>query len=134
VKTSFINKSISFLMAFVVLFSTLSFTVESHYCGTNLIDVAIFTNAKVCIGDITAQAPIMKSCCKSEVNVIKGQDKLNLNSFDDLDLNQQLFFTVFVYTYTSLFKSLPKQIIPHKEYTSPSLIFDIQVIDETYLI
>ena len=34
--------SVSFLMAFVVLFSTISFTVDMHYCGNSLIDTAVF--------------------------------------------------------------------------------------------
>lgn len=121
-------------MAFVVLFSTLSFTVESHYCGSSLVDTAIFTKAKVCGEDIASDAPAMKGCCKNEIDVIKGQDKLKLNNFDDLDINKQILLTSYVYSYISLFKSLPKQVIPHKFYKAPKLIYNIHVLDETYLI
>lgn len=120
-------------MAFVVLFSTLSFTVESHYCGANLVDTAIFTKAKVCGGDFIGSAPILKDCCKHEIDVVKGQDKLKLNGFDDLKLDQQLFFTAFVY-YTTFFKSLPKQTIPHRDYIPPNLIYDIQLLDDVFII
>nr|WP_317042524.1 hypothetical protein [Lacinutrix venerupis] len=128
------HKILSFTMAFVVLFSTLSFTVESHYCGSSLVDTAIFTKAKVCGEDITSDAPAMKGCCKNEIEVVKGQDNLKLNVFDDLDLSQQLFITSFVYAYTALFESLPKQIIPHKNYSPPNLVFDIQLLDDVFLI
>ncbi|AUC83771.1 hypothetical protein CW733_15540 [Lacinutrix sp. Bg11-31] len=121
-------------MAFVVLFSTLSFTIESHYCGTNLIDTAVFSKVKNCGMESSAATPIKKRCCKDEVVVVQGQDKLKLNSFDDLDINQQILFTSYVYSYISLFISLPKQVVPHKEYVPPNLIYDIQVLDETFLI
>ncbi len=121
-------------MAFVVLFSTLSFTVESHYCGTNLIDTAVFSKVKKCGMEASAGTSVKKSCCKDEVVIVEGQDKLKLNGFDGLDINQQIVFTTFVYSYLSLFESLPKQIIPHKEYIPPNLIYDIQVLDESFLI
>jgi len=121
-------------MAIVVLFSTLSFTVESHYCGNNLIDTAIFTKVKGCGGDVKIEASLMKSCCKNEVAVVKGQDKLKLNIFDDLDANQQQVLLSFFYTYDPLFTSLPKQFIPHKDYAPPKLIYDLQVLEESFLI
>lgn len=121
-------------MAFVVLFSTLSFTVESHYCGSRLVDTAVFTKLKSCIAEMENKTPIKKGCCKDEVAVVKGQDELKLNSFDDLKFEQQLFLTALVSAYRTLYVSLPKQIIPHKEYSPPNLIYDIQVLDETFLI
>ena len=121
-------------MAFVVLFSTLSFTIESHYCGDNLIDTAVFTKAKVCGDNASQKITKLKGCCTHEVDVVKGQDKLKLNSFDDLDIQKQIFLASYVYSYVSLFVSLPKQVVLHKEYAPPNLIFDIQVRDETFLI
>lgn len=35
-------------MAFVVLFSTMSFTISSHFCGDNLVGVSYFGKAKTC--------------------------------------------------------------------------------------
>lgn len=121
-------------MALVVLFSTLSFTVESHYCGENLIDTAIFTKAKWCGGDVTDKTTVLKSCCKNKVEVIKGQDQLKLNNFDDLDGNTQLLLTAYFSSFQALFTTLAKQIIPHSSYAPPTLIYDIHVLDETFLI
>ncbi len=121
-------------MAFIVLFSTLSFTVESHYCGNRLIDTAVFTKAKNCGMEMADKTPMKKGCCKDEVEVIKGQDDLKLNTFEDLELSQQLFITSFVYTYIYLFESLPKQTIPHKDYSPPNLVVDIQLLDDVFLI
>ncbi len=119
-------------MAILVLFSTVSFTVEKHYCGENLIDVAIFSEAKKC-GENMEQT-LSKSCCKDEVEIVKGQDELKFSSFKDLDFQQQLFITTFAFTYSNLFESLPKQIIPFKDYSPPNLVVDIQVLDQVFII
>ena len=120
-------------MAILVLFSTVSFTVESHYCGEILVDVSIFAEADKCAME-SMEMIQKKTCCKDEVDVIQGQDELNVVSFEDLDLGQQQFLVAFAQSYLNLFESLPKQIIPHKDYVPPNLIYDIQVLDEVFLI
>lgn len=128
----YIHKAMSAIMVILVLFSTVSFTVEKHYCAGNLIDVAIFTEVDKC-GDNMEESPI-KSCCKDEVDVVKGQDQLLVNSFDELDFNKQIFLTTFVHSYSNLFVSLPKQIIPFKDYSPPNLVYDIHVLDQVFII
>ena len=121
-------------MAFAVMFSTLSFTVESHYCGNRLVDTAIFSNAKGCGMETGAKELIIKNCCVNKIEVIKGQDELKLNDFDNLNLNQQLVLTTFVFTYINLFESLPKQTVPHEEYAPPNIVINIQLLDDVFLI
>ena len=123
-------------MALVVLFSTLSFTIESHYCGDHLVDTAVFTKAKKCGVDLddTVTTAKTKSCCSDTVQVIKGQNQLKLKTFNDLDFSTQYIITTFVYSYLHLFKSLPKQSIPHKNYAPPNLILDYQVLHDVYII
>ena len=43
-----IRKISAFLMAIVVLLSTMSFTVSMHYCQGELVDTAIFQKAHDC--------------------------------------------------------------------------------------
>ena len=128
----FIHKGLSILMALLVLCSTVSFTVEKHFCGDNLIDVAIFSEAKKCSENMEQTSK--KSCCKDEVEVVKGQDELKFSSFEDLDFNQQFLITTFAFTYSNLFESFPKQIIPFKDYSPPNLVADIQVLDQVFII
>ncbi|RAJ11891.1 hypothetical protein LY08_02600 [Olleya aquimaris] len=123
-------------MALLVLFSTFSFTVEKHYCGDHLIDTAIFTKAKNCGMEVSATTNTIvtkKSCCKDVVEIIKGQDQLKLN-FNDLDTNAQFVFTAFVYSYSQLYQSLPKQIVPHRHYSPPNLVIDYQVLHDVFII
>lgn len=128
-----LHKVFSFLLAFLVLFSTLSFTVEKHYCGDVLVDVSLFTEADKC-GMETMEMLQKKSCCKDEVDIVEGQDELKFSSFEDLSFEKQQFISSFILVYVNLFEGLSQQIIPHKDYSPPNLVADIQVLDQVFLI
>lgn len=123
-------------MALIVLFSTISFTIEKHFCGDTLIDVAVFSEPQYCGDNMgIANATIEnKSCCKDETTVVEGQNELHLKAFDDLELEQQVFLTAFAYTYINLFEGLPQQVIPHRNYSPPILVIDKQIMDQVFLI
>lgn len=129
----FLHKVFSTLLAFLVLLSTVSFTIEKHFCGDILVDVSLFSEAEKC-GMETLEIQMKKTCCKYEVDVVKGQDELKFSSFDDLEFEHQQFLASFVYSYINLFEGLPNQIIPHKDYSPPNLVADIQVLNGTFLI
>jgi hypothetical protein len=135
VKFSNIHKAFSVALSFLVLFSTLSFTVERHYCGDNLVDTAVFTDVKKCGSmDSENMVYVIKPCCKDIVDVFEGQDELSTTDLEKVDQTLKLTLVAYFFSYNALFESLPKQIIPHKDYSPPNLIKDIQVLDETYLI
>ncbi len=132
-----LHKSFSVLLASLVLFSTVSFTIEKHFCGDILVDISIFTEVEKCAmeaEEIALEKITKIPCCKDEIDVLKGQDELKSSSFEDLNLEQQQFITLFAYTYKNLFEGLPKQIIPHKDYSPPNLVYDIQVLDQVFII
>lgn len=129
-------KLFSTAMALLVLFSTVSFTVERHYCGDILIDSAVFTKVQKCNMEMSQQqsSGVKKGCCSDELEVVKGQDQLKLSKLEDFSIDQILFATAFAYTYVNVFEGLPKRIIPHKDYSPPNIIQDIQVLDQVFLI
>ena len=133
-----LHKSFSALLALLVLFSTVSFTIEKHFCGDFLIDTAIFTEAKKCEVEMpNAEGKTIvkkKHCCKDEIDVVKGQDELKFSSFEDLDYSQQQFIVSYITSYINLYKSLPKQNIPFKDYSPPNLVTDIQILDQVFII
>ncbi len=118
-------------MALLVLFSTMSFTVEKHFCGNTLVDVALFSEAEGCGMEIPATTE--NSCCKDELDIIKGQDELKI-SFDKLSFDQELFVASFVYTYINLFEGIDENVSLYEEYKPPLVIRQLYKIDETYLI
>jgi hypothetical protein len=118
------------------LISTLSLTIEKHFCAGVLFDVAVFSELKTCCGgDKDGVMEVTKrSCCDNETDIIEGQDELTIKTFEDLENIEQQVLMAYTLSLASLYKSLPKQIIPHKDYSPPLLVKDIQVIDEIYLI
>lgn len=133
------HKIMSILMAFVVLFSTMSFTINMHYCGGNLVDTAIFHKAKKCgmesqNANTSRECSIMKkNCCSDEQLLVDGQDELQLTA-DKIAFNQHVFITSYVYDYFDLFEGYDKDISSFEEYKPPLVIRQIFKLDETYLI
>ncbi|KAB1068807.1 hypothetical protein F6U93_05645 [Tamlana haliotis] len=130
---SILHKGFTSILALLVLFSTVSFTIEKHFCGDVLVDVSVFAEAEKCAME-ALELLQKKTCCKDELNVVKGQDELSVTSFDDLDLEQQQFLYAFTHSYVFGFESLVKHKIPHKNYTPPKLVTDIQVLDQVFII
>lgn len=125
-------------MAFVVLFSTLSFTINMHYCGDTLVETAIFQKAKGCGMEMEKPstegcAITKKNCCNNEQSVVDGQDELQLQ-VDKISFEQQVFIASFVYTYINLFEGLENNVSSYEEYKPPLVIRQLYKIDETYLI
>ena len=136
---SFFHKITAATLATLVLFTTMSFTVDMHYCGDTLVDFSLFDKVETC--GMEKQVPTKacgnelteKSCCSELQIVMEGQEDLKL-TFDTLNLEQQVFVASFFYSYINLFEGLDENIIPFKDYNPPFLIRDIQKLHETYLI
>ena len=131
-------KLLSFTMAFVVLFSTMSFTINMHYCGGNLVEAVVFKKAKGCgmeMGNPSTEncSITKKNCCDDKQLSIDGQDELQL-IVDKISFEQHVFIASFVYTYLNLFEGYNKDINSFREYKPPLVIRRIYKIDETYLI
>ncbi|WP_296386073.1 hypothetical protein [Winogradskyella sp.] len=136
-KFSCIHKAFSVTLSFLVLFSTLSLTIEKHFCGGVLIDVAVFTETEKCADDLAETDSVnitKKTCCKDEIDVIEGLNQLTTNSFEDLNDIQKQVLVAYTYSYVNSLEGLPNLVIPHKNYMPPILIKDILLLDETYLI
>lgn len=127
----------SLSMAILLLLSTVSFTVEKHFCGDVLIDVAVFSNVEKCkmeAFEMELEKITKISCCKDILDVVEGQNLLIIKTFDDLEIAQQQFLWAYTYAFHGYYETLPKQHIPHKQYRPPNLIEDIQILDQVFLI
>ena len=85
----------SIALALIVVMSSISFTIDKHYCGETLVDVSYFGKADNCGGmEMNSSSQQMKKkCCKNETEFIQseGFEKENI-----LTLNpEQLEFLVF---------------------------------------
>ncbi|WP_435264141.1 HYC_CC_PP family protein [Tenacibaculum sp. nBUS_03] len=136
---SVLHKISSLFLALLLVFSTTSFTVEKHFCGDFLIDVSFLGNADSCKGETKkncdGQAVVVKKkCCKDELAHIKGQDDIKKTTDEKITFQQQKFILAFNISFKLLFGSLEKQFIPHKNYSPPKIIQDIQVLNEVFII
>tara|TARA_R110001606_G_scaffold83627_2_gene190683 strand:- start:341 stop:754 length:414 start_codon:yes stop_codon:yes gene_type:complete len=132
------HKIMSFVMAFVVLCSTMSYTINMHYCGDTLVETALFQKAEGC--GMEMQNPssegcaiIKKNCCNDEQFLVDGQDELKLQA-ESITFQQQVFIASFVYSYSNLFEGLESTVPSFEAYKSPLVSKQIFKLDQTYLI
>lgn len=131
----YLTKITAFSLAFLVLFSTFSFTVEAHYCGDFIVDISYTGEAEVCKTDMTNDLSIaMKDCCSDEQHKIEGQDELQVNSDKQLDFSKQFFLTSFLTSYKSLFVTKDFVKIYHKNPYPPDTDKNFLVLYQTFLI
>jgi hypothetical protein len=135
------KKILAISMTFVLLFSTMSFTINDYYCGGNLVDSTIFSKDDFCDAAMQMLVPIQDedctfkadTCCNIEVKLVEGQKELNSN-FSNLNFEQKQFIASFVYSYINLFDGLETSIIPFNNYYTPIVDKDFNVLYQTFLI
>ncbi len=124
-------------MAFLVLFATMSFSMDMHFCGKTLVDLKFYQQADTCGMDMAGMDMTSDSseshCCSDVAVVIPGQDDLQY-SFDTLTLEQQAFLVSFVFTYLQFVPDVEEEHDPFRDHAPPPLIRDIQILDQTFLI
>jgi len=135
--TQRVHKMFSLLMAFLVLLSTVSFSIGKQFCGEELIHVSLYVHTDHYGIDLQSSRSASlekRDCCTHEIEVVQGQDQLKLNPSEEFHVAQQLFLATLIGTSTTHLEGLPLQINPQKPYAPPKLIRDAQVFDQVFLI
>lgn len=133
------KKISAFLMAFVVLFSTMSFSFSEHFCGDHLVDIAFFSKAESCgMAMETASTDsdcnaIKKDCCSDQIQQIEGQSNLKID-FKNLTLEQQQFVVAYTYSYLNLFESFDNDVNAFQNYSPPLVEKDLNVLYRVFRI
>lgn len=128
----------SITLALLLLVSTTSWKVEKHYCMGFLVDISFFSEAEGCgmnmdLPSDSDRISKENSCCDDVTIVVKGQDKLDVASFD-FQLIDQVFICSYIYSYFSLFEQESTEIDTFRYYPPPAIVKDICLLDETFLI
>jgi hypothetical protein len=134
------NKIISIFLSFLLLATTTSFAVNLHYCCNELVDIGLFNKADSCKIILTKEESSSKhctlekeTCCNEKTILHNGNDVVQ-------EITLQVNINTLVYTqplsplYTILIRNSKKKNIPFKYYSPPSLVTDIYVIHDTFLI
>ena len=133
-KKAFI-KITSLLLVLLVLFSTFSFTVETHYCGDFLMDISFTGHADDCGMKMEKKSfSKKKNCCKDEVITAEGQDELQQFNELKLDFDKQQFVTAFLVSYQDLFVEKTSKNTFYKDFSPPDIPKDYQVLYQSFLI
>ncbi|RTE54372.1 hypothetical protein EHW67_04190 [Arenibacter aquaticus] len=136
---SILHKICALALAFLMLASTVSWTIEKHYCFGSLVDIAFFHEADSCgmevdwVGDIVVKEDNSDTCCKDETISIEGTDNLRIPHYD-FDLGQQVFWVADATYYLHLFEVNAERLVPPSGYPPPILVRDIYILDQVFLI
>jgi hypothetical protein len=129
------TKISTFLLAFFVLFSTISFTVETHYCGDLLVGVSFVGEAEGYTMSADLAACVKRdNCCKVEIQKVVGQNQLRLHQIEKLSMSKQQFIASFFVSKNDLFTKNESKNKFYKDFSPPDISLDYQILHQTFLI
>ncbi len=136
----FSRKIFAIFLATVMLFSTLSFTVQKHICMGEITDVSYFKEAdncgmlvKKCLNnDLTNSNIYQENCCDNIQELIPGNDN-EQQIVKSLEINKAKFVVAFILSFDGLQQS-SERITYFKDSSPPFVVSHIYKLDETYLI
>ncbi len=134
-----IHKIAALFLALLVLGSTMSVSIDKHYCSDHLVDVAIFGKATPCAMELAltekygSEHNKTSDCCQDEHIVLEGQDELKIN-VENIDVDAIVFISIFKNSYTHLFEESEQHLVPFDGYPPPLIIQDFYTLYEHYLI
>ena len=124
----------AFTLAFLVLFSTFSFTVEKHYCGDFLVDISFSGETTGCGMRMDGVvSPKKKKCCTLEVHEIEGQDELQLHKIDKLTFEKEQLLTALVSAQNHFLEIKFKNSF-YKDFSPPDISVSYQILHQTFRI
>lgn len=129
-----IYKISAFLLSLLVLVSTMSFTVDKHYCGDKLVDVSYFGKADSCCMDgKKMHQEMIKKCCSNETIIIESSnfDKENILTLTPKNVE---FLVFHIYSYINLYQEVILEKEFYKDFSPPDPEEDIQVLHQTFII
>ena len=133
-----VKKISTTLLSFIVLFSSMSFAIDEHYCGNNLMDVSYFGDADNCGSEevtMNSSSSTVKqnNCCKNETTLLESSifNKDKFINLQHVDVEILLFKTN---SYLVNFNYTATEIEYYSDFSPPDIAQDIQVLHQTFLI
>lgn len=122
----------------MLLLTTTSFSITAHFCGDNIVDIALNNEAQSCaIQDTDPEMHnLMKDmgCCNDKQIVSDSDVDLQKSDFE-FSFDQLVFINAFTYSYANLFDLENESISTHWIKESPPLIGrDLFLLHDSFLI
>ena len=138
-----VKKSISIFLALLILISSSSLVLTTHYCGGRAVDHQLMVgNSNLDCGmmdmDISCTTHESKTvlkkknCCDNEYVSFDIEDDYNSGA-EIISLNPQFLFA-FTYTLYQLHLSENNQVVAFSDLSPPPLEQDIQSLYQTFLL
>ena len=133
-----VKKISTTLLSFIVLFSSMSFAIDEHYCGNNLMDVSHFGDADNCGSEevtmnSSSSSVKQNNCCKDETTLLESSifNKEKFINLQHIDA-EVLFFKA--NSYLGTYKDIAIEIEYYTNFSPPDIAQDIQVLHQAFLI
>ena len=124
-------------LALLVLLSTFSFKMETHFCGSNIVDIAVFSKVKSCCDSSKNTASQLqfakKNCCNNKVISVDGLKQFKVVQLsvelpvENVFIVPQLFNAKSVVNRSSVEGCLYNYVPPNRE-------FNFQIQHQVFLI
>lgn len=128
-------------MALLVLIASMGFTINKHYCGGELKNVAINKQAELCVMCKAAEEKKAchnpqdkKSCCENEQDNVKISDLTLVKKIDKQFLVDFNFVAVAPVLLENIHIDLLSVSLQLKEYAPPLIAHDIPVEVQSFLL
>lgn len=146
-------KVLAVFMAFLMFFSSIGFSLDIHYCGNELQNVALFGKAKECEMMAQVKEEEKSSCCESTDKKVQNchnketakgncchNKKLIIENGEfekltvtKLDVQPLISVVVFLYSYFKIVSKLESEAI-FNEYNPPPLTKNISILHQVFRI
>ena len=137
-------------LAFLMLFTSVGFSADLHYCQGHLKSISVFGKAKNChemakeantcphhqkkIEQTKACSEDQKDCCENKVVHIQLDQDQQIKHLD-FTLNQALQQFAITYLAVFFFYPLPEKVAPqYNHYRPPPITRDIPVLLQSFLL
>jgi len=134
-----IKKISSVILSLMVVFSSMSFIVDEHYCGETLIDFSYFGEANHCgmeeMEMISSENLEIKkrNCCKDSKSVVHTSIFNKEKNFNHKYLDIEIVSTYFYFS-PNIFKNLSVDKDYCKDFPPPDIQQNFQILHQTFLI
>lgn len=128
-------------LSFLIFFSTLSLSIDMHFCGDHLVDLSIGRKAATC-GMETASSGVSgkcimaaMECCTDFEIVLQAQEELQAHD-DGYSISRILLSPLAPPAVAPTSYQVPARapVLHFREYSPPTLVRKVHLLHESFLI